>query len=157
MFLVERRTSLFWIVHGQTRMSTSLQLLHGPVSGSPRSSTIGSDGWLLHIIVLRSLFSAGPSTDRAAVGTLRPQMNFLMRLSLGLEIQIHGSERCGRKARDLRGSSRIVEPCWFWMAWSRSNIRLVHKKEGCVSLPAHGNRGSLQKSEGRRRLVAAEP
>jgi hypothetical protein len=47
MFLVERRTSLFWIVHGQTRMSTSLQLLHGPVSGSPRSSTIGSDGWLL--------------------------------------------------------------------------------------------------------------
>src|SRR5260370_21820974 len=28
---------------------TSLQLLPGPVSGSPRSSTIGSDGWLLNI------------------------------------------------------------------------------------------------------------
>src|ERR1700738_4090489 len=104
MFLVERRTSLFWIVHGQTRMSTSLQLLHGPVSGSPRSSTIGSDGWLLNIIVLRSLFLAGPSTDRAAAGRLRPQMNFLMRLLLGLEIQIHGLERRGIKANDWRRS-----------------------------------------------------
>src|SRR6266446_1236248 len=136
MFLVERRTSLFWIVHGQTRMSTSLQLSHGPVSGSPRSSTIGSDGWLLNIIVLRSLFSAGPSTDRAAVGTLRPQMNFLMRLSLGLEIPIPASERRGRRAKDWRSSSRIVEPYWFWMAWSHSKIRLVHKKGAYVSLPS---------------------
>ena len=135
MFLVERRISLFWIVHGQTRMSMSLRLLHGPVSGSPRSLTIGSDGWLLNIIVLRSSFLAGPSTDRAPVGTLRPQMNFLMRLSLGLEIQIHGSERRGRRAKDWRSSLRIVEPYWFWMDWSRSKIRLVHKKDGYVSLP----------------------
>ena len=63
-------------------------------------------------------------------------MNFLMRLSLGLEIQIHGSERRGRRAKDWRSSSRIVEPYWFWMAWSRSKIRLVHKKDGCVSLPS---------------------
>ena len=63
-------------------------------------------------------------------------MNFLMRLSLGLEIQIHGSERPGRRARDSRSSSRIGEPCLFWMAWSRSKIRLVHKKEGCESLPS---------------------
>src|SRR5260370_23380330 len=110
MFLVERRTSLFWIVHGQTRMSTSLQLLHGPVSGSPRSSTIGSDGWLLNIIVLRSLFLAGLSTDRALVEALRPPMNFLMRLSLGLAIQTHGSERRGRRAKDWQSSSRIGEP-----------------------------------------------
>jgi hypothetical protein len=41
-------------VHGQTRMSTSLQSLPGPGSASPRSLTIGSDGWLLNIIVLRS-------------------------------------------------------------------------------------------------------
>ena len=136
MFLVERRISLFWTMHGQTRRSMSLQSLPGPVSGSPRSSTIGSDGWLLNIIVLRSSFLAGPSTDRAAVGTLRPQMNFLTRLSLGLEIQIHGSERRGRRAKDWRSSSRIVEPCWFWMAWSRSKIRLVHKKDGYVSLPS---------------------
>src|SRR6201981_337503 len=125
MFLVERMMSLFWIVHGQTRMSTSLQLLHGPVSGSLRSSTIGSDGWLLNIIVLRNLFLDGPSTDRAAAGRLRPQMNFLMRLSLGLEIQIHSSERPGRRVKDWRSSSRIVKPYWFWMAWSRSKIRLV--------------------------------
>ena len=52
MFLVERRISLFWIVHGQTRMSTSLQLLHGLGSESQRWLTIGSDGWLLTIIVL---------------------------------------------------------------------------------------------------------
>ena len=59
----------------------SLQSLPGLVSESPRSSTIGSDGWLLNIIVLRSSFLAGPSTDRAPVGTLRPQMNFLTLLS----------------------------------------------------------------------------
>ena len=114
----------------------SLQSLPGPVSGSRRSLTIGSDGWLLNIIVLRSSFLAGPSIDRAAVGTLRPRMNFLTRLSLGLEIQIHGSERHGRRAKDWRSSSRIVEPYWFWMAWSRSKIRLVHKKDGYVSLPS---------------------
>ena len=114
----------------------SLQSLPGPGSGSPRSSTIGSDGWLLNIIVLRSSFLAGPSTDRAPVEALRPQMNFLTLLSLGLEIQIHGSERRGRRAKDWRSSSRIVEPYWFWTAWSRSKIRLVHKKDGYVSLPS---------------------
>src|ERR1700738_3786701 len=114
----------------------SFRSLHGPVSGSLRWLTIGSDGWLVTIIVLPSLFLAGPSTDRAAVGRLRPQMNFLMRLSLGLEIQIHGWERRGRRARDSRSSSRIAEPYWFWMAWSRSKIRLVHKKGAYVSLPS---------------------
>src|SRR5580704_18769438 len=107
MFLVERRISLFWTMPGQTRMSTSLRLLHGPVSGSPRSLTIGSDGWLLNIIVLRNSFLAGPSTDRAPMEALRPQMNFLTRLSLGLEIQIQGSERRGRRAKDWQSSSRI--------------------------------------------------
>src|SRR5271166_1488538 len=113
MFLVERRISLFWIVHGQTRMSTSLQSLPGLGSESPRSSTIGSGGWLLTIIALRSSFLVGLSTDRAPVGTLRLQTNFSMRLSTGLEIQIHGSERLGRKARDWRSSSRNVERYWF--------------------------------------------
>src|SRR5271157_3895587 len=134
MFLAERRISLSSIVHGQRRMSTSLQSLLGLGSESPRSSIIGSEGWLLTIIVLQSSFLVGPSTDRAPVLTLRLRMNFLTPLSVGLEIQIHGSERRGRKAKDWRSSSRIVEPYWFWMAWSRSKIRLVHKKDGCVSL-----------------------
>src|SRR5271157_2742693 len=112
----------------------SFRSLPGPGSGNPRSLTIGSDEWLLKSIVLRNSFLVGPSTDRAAVGRLRLQMNFLMRLSLGLEIQIHGSERRGRRARDSRNSSRIVEPYWFWMVWSRSKMRLVHKKDACVSL-----------------------
>src|SRR3984893_16861925 len=111
-----------------------LQWLPGQGSGSPRSLTIGSDEWLLTITVLQSLFLVGPFTDRAAVGTLRPQMNFLMRLSLGLAIQTHGSERHGRRAKDLRSSSHIVEPYWFWMVWSRSKIRPVPKKDGSVSL-----------------------
>src|SRR3984893_7082722 len=136
MFLVERRILLSWMLHGQTTMPTSLQSLPGLGSESPRSLTIGSDGWLLTIIVLQSLFLVGPSTDRAPVGTLRQQMNFLMRLSLGLAIQIRGSERRGRKARDSRSSSRIVEPYCFWMAWSRSKIRLVHKKDAYVNLPS---------------------
>src|ERR1700758_3809838 len=113
----------------------SLQSLLGLGSESPRSSTIGSDGWLLTIIVLHNSFLVGPSTDRAPVGTLRPQMNFLMRLSTGLEIQIHGSERRGRRAKDWQSSSRTVEPCWFWTAWSRFKIRLVHKKGAYMSLP----------------------
>src|SRR5258706_2383873 len=97
MFLVERKTSLFWIMHGQTRISTSLPSLRGLVSGNPRSLTIGSDGWLLNTIVLQNLFLAGPSTDKAPVGALRPQMNFLTRLSLGSVIQSHESAHCGKR------------------------------------------------------------
>src|SRR5437879_13757358 len=99
MFLAERRISLSWMVHGQTRMSMSLQSLPGLGSESPRWLTIGSDGLLLTIIVLRNSFLAGPFTDRAAVVKLRPQMNFLMWLSLGLQIQIHGSERRGKRVK----------------------------------------------------------
>src|SRR5215471_6953947 len=134
MSLVGRRISLFSIVHGQTRMSTSLQLLPGLGLESPRSLTTGFDGWLLIIIVQQSLFLGGPSTDRVATGTLRPQTNFLMRLLTGLEIAIHESERHGRKARDWRSSSRIVEPYSFWTAWSPSKMRLVHEKDGYGSL-----------------------
>ena len=76
-----------------------LPSLPGPASESPRSSTIGSDEWLLNIIVLQSLFLVGPSTARVLVGVLRPQMNFLMPLLLGLVTQIHGSERHGRRAK----------------------------------------------------------
>src|SRR5271166_5669914 len=88
----------------------SLQSLLGPGSESRRSLTIGSDGWLLNIIVLQSLFLDGPFTDRAAAGTLRQQMNSLTLLSTGLEIQIYGSGRRGRRAKGWRSSSRIVEP-----------------------------------------------
>src|SRR6202166_1610076 len=57
MFLAERRISFSWIVHGQTGMSTSLRSLPGLVSGSPRSLTIGSDGWLLICLALTLLGS----------------------------------------------------------------------------------------------------
>ena len=70
-------------------------------------------------------------------------MNFLMRLSLGLAIQIHGSEQHGRRARDWRSSSGIGEPCLFWMGWSRSKMRLVHKKDGYVSRPCRRSCASL--------------
>src|ERR1700722_20086711 len=100
MFLVERRISLFWIVHGQTRMSTLLPLLPGLGSENRRWLIIGCDGWPPNIIVLRSWFLAGLSTDRAQVGRLRPQMNFLMPLFTGLAIQIHGLEQHGRRAKD---------------------------------------------------------
>jgi serine/threonine protein kinase len=46
------------------------------------------------------LVLVGPFTDKEPVATLRQRMNFLMRLSLGLVIQIHASERVGRKAKD---------------------------------------------------------
>src|SRR5215475_10835390 len=134
MFLVERRISLFWIVPGQTRMSTLLQSLPGLVSESPRWSIIGSDGWRLNGIALRSSFLAGRSTGRGPVEVLRLQMNFLTLLSVGLVTRIHGSERPGRRAKDWRSSSRIAEPYWFWMVWSRFKIRQVLKKDGYASL-----------------------
>ena len=74
-FLAERKTSLFWIVPGQTRMSTSLQSLHGLGSGSPRSSTIGSDEWLPIIIALHNSYLAGLSIGKARAEALHPGMN----------------------------------------------------------------------------------
>ena len=97
---VERRIFLFWIVLGQTRTSTLLQLLLGLGSGSPRSSTIGFDRWLLNTIALHNWFLAGPSIDRVRVGAPRPPMNFLMLLLVGLAIQIQESELSGRRAKD---------------------------------------------------------
>ena len=55
-------------------------------------------------------------------------MNFLTLRWPGLEIRIHGMERRGRRAKDWRALSRIVEAYWFWMAWSRSNIHPAHKR-----------------------------
>ena len=48
--------------------------------------------------------------DRAPAEALRPPMNFLPQLSPGLAIPIHGSARRGRRVRDWRSSSHIVEP-----------------------------------------------
>src|ERR1700730_8967091 len=126
----------------------SSQSLRGPVLGSLRSSTIGSGEWLPNITALRRSFLAGPFTDRARASNLHQQMNFLTLPSLGLEIQIHGSEPLGRRAKDWRSSSPIVEPYWSWMAWSRSNIHLVHKRDGYVSLPSRRFCVSLQPSIG---------
>src|SRR5258706_2454668 len=114
----------------------SLPSLRGPVSGTLRSSTIGLGRWLLNIIVPRSLYLAGPSTGRVPVEVLRPQMNFLTRHLRGLEIQIHGSERRGRRAKDWRSSLHTVRLYWSWTAWSRSKIHLVRKKDGYASLPS---------------------
>jgi hypothetical protein len=66
-------------------------------------------------------------------------MNFLMRLSVGLVTQIHGSERNGRRERDSQGSSRITEPYLFWMAWNRIEASLreairIAEEQGSVSL-----------------------
>ena len=71
---------------------------------------------------------------QGTTGRLRQRMNFLTLLSLGLGIQIHESERRGRRAKGWPSSSHIVEPCLFWMAWNRSKTRLAHRKDGYVSL-----------------------
>src|SRR5271165_3984890 len=54
-----------------------LQSSPGLVPGSLRWSTIGSEGLLLNIIVLRSSFLVGLSTGREPAGNLRLQTNFL--------------------------------------------------------------------------------
>src|SRR6266436_4040964 len=107
MFLDVKRTSVSWTMHGQTSRSMLLQLLPGAESENRRWSTIGSDEWLLNTIVLRNSYLAGPSTDRAPAATLRLPMNFLMPLLPGLAIQIHCSERHGKRAKDWRSSLGI--------------------------------------------------
>ena len=62
-------------------------IVPGVASESPRSSTIGSEEWLLNIIVPPNWFLAGHSTGKVPAGTLRLQMNFLTPLSLGLLIR----------------------------------------------------------------------
>jgi hypothetical protein len=69
--------------------------LPGLVLGSPHSSTIGSDEWLLNTIVLRNSFLAGLSTNRAAAGNLRPQMNFLISACPQQSLEI----RCFKETR----------------------------------------------------------
>ena len=76
------------------RIQNAIRSLPGLGSESRRSLAIGSDGWLLTIIVLQSLFLAGPSTDRAPVGTLRLQMNFLTLLSLPDSVLANVEEAC---------------------------------------------------------------
>ena len=80
IFSDERRTSLFWTTHGQTRKSTWLPSLPGLGSGSPRWSTIGSDGWLLNSIALHNLFLAGLSTGKGRAKVLHRWMNLPTRL-----------------------------------------------------------------------------
>src|ERR1700722_7377301 len=109
MFLVAKRTSVSWTMHGQTSGSMLSQLLPGPESENRRWSTIGSDEWLLNTIVLRNSCLAGLSTDKAPPAARRPPTNFLMPLFTGLEIRIPGSELGGRKAKDWQSWSHIVE------------------------------------------------
>src|ERR1700722_10938233 len=123
------------MMHGQTSRSMLSQLLPGAESENRHWSTIGSDKWLLNSIVRRNSYLARLSTDRAPAATLHLPMNFWTQLSFGLEIEIHGLEQHGRRAKDWRGSLGIGEPCLFWMGWSRSKIHLVHKKGGYGSRP----------------------
>ncbi len=89
-----------------------------------------------NIIVLLSSSMAGPSTGRALAEALPPQMNFLTLLSLGLEIPIPDWDGVGERRKVGETDRRIVEPCWFWTAWSRSKTRLVRKKDGSAILPS---------------------
>src|SRR5262249_40306308 len=102
------------MMHGPTSRSMLLQLLPGAELENRRSSTIGCDELLLKTIVLRNSYLAGLSIDRAPLCRLRPRMNSLTLLSLGLEIQIRGSGRRGKKAKDWRSSSHIIALCWYW-------------------------------------------
>src|SRR3984957_4316699 len=102
MFLVGRRISLSWMMHGQTWVYMSLPSFPGQVSVNRRSLTIGSGKWPLNTIVPRSSFLAGPFTVRGQGEVLRPRMNFLTLLLLGLAIQTHGLVLHGRRAKDSR-------------------------------------------------------
>src|SRR5262249_30481775 len=93
-------------------------------------------GWLPTIIVLASLFLVGPSTGRAVRERLRLPMNFLTLLSIGLEIQIHGPVRRGRRVKDWPSSLHPVKTSWILTVLNLCKIRPVHKKDGYESLPS---------------------
>ena len=76
----------------------SSQSLLGPASGSPRLSTIGFEKWPSNAIDPHKSSLGGLSTDRGQAEALRLPMNFLTQLLLGLEIQIRGLERRGKRA-----------------------------------------------------------
>ena len=82
----------------------------GWVSGSPRSSTIGSDGWLTEHYRSAELVFGWSFYRQGTSGGTSSADEFLDAALTWFGIQIHGSERRGRRARDLRSSSRIVEP-----------------------------------------------
>ena len=68
-------------------------------------------------------------TDIPALEPWPPVTGF----TIDLESSVHESERPGRRAKDWRSSSRIVEPCWFWTAWSRSKTSLSTRTTGTRS------------------------
>ena len=111
--MVGRKISLSWMTHGQIPHVNVVTIVAWAGVGKSTLVNHWLRRWLPNTIVLQSSFLAGLSTDRVPVGTLRPPMNFLMRLFVGLEIQIHGLEQLGKRVKDWRSSSRIVEPCWF--------------------------------------------
>ena len=94
--------------------------------GCPHWLTTGSGGWLPTYIALQRLFLAGRFTGRAVVGRLRPRMNSLTRLSVGLETQTHVLELLGRRAKDWQKlvAHRRNLACFGWLgaapesAWS---------------------------------------
>jgi serine/threonine protein kinase len=92
--------------------------------------------WLPNTTTLLSSFMVGRSIGRAPAWGPRPPMNLWTRRSTGLEIQILGLERHGRRVKDWPNWSHIVGRYWFWMAWSRCKIRLAHRKGGSVNLPS---------------------
>jgi hypothetical protein len=97
-----------------------------------------------------------PFTDRAPVGALRLQMNFLMPLFTGLEIQIHGSEQRGRREKDRQSSSCIVEPYWFWWPGTAPNPPRSTRRTAARAFPSGALHSLAPLSHGcqhRRRLV----
>ncbi len=127
--------SLSWMLRGRIQTSNVVTIVAW--AGVGKSTLINH--WLRGMAAehYRSaqLVLDGRFIDKEAAGALRLQMNLSKPLSRGSVTRIHGSERHGRRAKDLRNLSHIGEPSWFWMASSRSRIRLVHKKDGYGRLP----------------------
>jgi hypothetical protein len=112
MFLAEKRKSLSSMTHGQiphvnvvtivawagVGKSTLVNHWLGQMAAEDYRSAQLAFGW--------SFYRQGTSGDTSSAD------EFLMRLSTGLEIQTHGLEQPGRRARDSRSSSPIVEACW---------------------------------------------
>ena len=121
-------------MHGQTQDINVVTIVAWAGVGKSALVNHWLDGWLPNIIVLRSSFLAWSFGQGSSGDTSSADAIFYTLLSLGLEIPIQELERRVRGAKDWRTSSRIVEPYWFWTAWSRSKIRLVRKKGGYASL-----------------------
>ena len=137
MFLVERRISLSWIDAWANQHVNVVTIVAW--AGVGKSTLVNH--WLrrmaaehyrsAELVFGWSFYRQGTSGDTSSADEFLDAALDLVWRSRSTARNGVGE---GRKIGEARRASSNL--AWFWMAWSRSKIRLVHKKDGYASLPS---------------------